>query len=146
MKIRVINGPNLNLLGQREPAVYGIRTLNEIEESLCTLGAELGVDVSFFQSNIEGELVEALQQAENLHDGVILNAAAYTHTSVAVRDAVSAISIPVVEVHLSNPQAREFFRRRSLLADVCAGSISGFGEESYALALLWFARQGKIEA
>lgn len=146
MKITVINGPNLNLLGQREPGVYGSRTLNEIEESLRKLGAESGVDVTCFQSNIEGELVDALQQAGSTDDGVILNAGAYTHTSVAVRDAVSAIRIPVVEVHLSNPQAREYFRRRSLLADVCAGSISGFGEESYALALLWFARRGKIKA
>jgi 3-dehydroquinate dehydratase-2 len=145
MKIMVINGPNLNLLGQREPAVYGSRTLKEIEESLRKLGAESGVDVACFQSNIEGELVEALQRAGPTDDGVILNAGAYTHTSVAVRDAVSAIRIPVVEVHLSNPQAREDFRRRSLLADVCAGSISGFGEESYALALVWFARRGKID-
>jgi 3-dehydroquinate dehydratase-2 len=145
MKITVINGPNLNLLGQREPAVYGSRTLQDIEESLRKLGAESGVDVTCFQSNIEGELVDALQQAGSTDDGVILNAGAYTHTSVAVRDAVSAIRIPVVEVHLSNPQAREYFRRRSLLAGVCAGSISGFGEKSYALALLWLARRGKIE-
>lgn len=145
MKIMLINGPNLNLLGQREPAVYGSRTLEEIEESLRKLGAESGIDLTCFQSNIEGELVDALQEAGSTHDGVILNAGAYTHTSVAVRDAVSSIEIPVVEVHLSNPQAREYFRRRSLLADVCAGSISGFGEDSYALALLWFVRLGQIE-
>lgn len=141
MKIQVINGPNLNLLGQREPTHYGNRTLAQIEESLARLGKQLGIDVSFFQSNREGELVDAIQQAGMDCEGVILNAGAYTHTSVAVRDAVAAITAPVVEVHLSNPQAREEFRQVSLLAGVCAGSISGFGEESYSLALLWFSRQ-----
>ena len=141
MKIQVINGPNLNLLGQREPAHYGSRTLAQIEESLVRLGNQLGIDVSFFQSNIEGELVDAIQRAGLDCQGVILNAGGYTHTSVAVRDAVAAVTTPVIEVHLSNPQAREEFRQVSLLAGVCAGSISGFGEESYSLALLWFSRQ-----
>ena len=141
MKIQVINGPNLNLLGQREPAHYGSRTLAQIEESLVRLGNQLGIDVSFFQSNIEGELVDAIQRASLDCQGVILNAGGYTHTSVAVRDAVAAVTTPVIEVHLSNPQAREEFRQVSLLAGVCAGSISGFGEESYSLALLWFSRQ-----
>ena len=141
MKITVINGPNLNLLGQREPEMYGGRTLVQIEESLKRQGKELGIEVNCIQSNIEGELVDALQQAGNSADGIILNGGAYTHTSVALRDAVAAIGIPVVEVHLTNPQAREEFRWTSLLADVCAGSISGFGEESYALALLWFERR-----
>jgi len=140
MKIVVINGPNLNLLGQREPGVYGSKTLKQIEEELSKLGAEIGIQVEFFQSNIEGEIVNALQSADGAARGVVLNAGGYTHTSVAIRDAAAGIRIPVVEVHLSNPQAREEFRRISLLAGVCAGSISGFGEESYALALLWFAR------
>ncbi len=141
MRIMVMNGPNLNLLGQREPGLYGNKTLPQIEESLTRLGKDLDVVVDCFQSNREGELVDALQKAGTDCDGVILNAGAYTHTSVAVRDAVSAIRIPVVEVHLTNPQAREEFRRVSLLADVAAGSISGFGAESYTLALLWFSRR-----
>ncbi len=138
MKVCVINGPNLNLLGEREPAVYGRKSLDEINQSLEQLGKLKGIEVDCFQSNIEGELVTALQRAGKDADGVILNAAAYTHTSVAIRDAVAAIKVPVVEVHLSNPQAREEFRHKSLLAGVCAGSISGFGEESYVLALLWY--------
>lgn len=141
MKVMVINGPNLNLLGQREPGVYGTRTLKQIEEDLGRLAQDTEIEVGFFQSNIEGELVDALQAAGLESDGVILNAGAYTHTSVAVRDAVAGIRVPVVEVHLSNPQAREEFRRVSLLSGVVAGSISGFGEQSYTLALLWFARR-----
>jgi 3-dehydroquinate dehydratase-2 len=141
MKIMVINGPNLNLLGQREPVHYGTRTLAQIEDSLTQLGKRVGIETSFFQSNVEGELVDALQRAGMDCQGVILNAGGYTHTSVAVRDAVAAIGVPVVEVHLSNPQAREDFRQISLLAGVCAGSVSGFGEESYSLALLWFSRR-----
>lgn len=144
MKIMVMNGPNLNLLGQREPGLYGNKTLSQIEESLTRLGRELDVEVTCFQSNREGELVDALQKAGTDCDGVILNAGAYTHTSVAVRDAVSAIRIPVVEVHLTNPHAREEFRRVSLLADVAAGSIAGFGAESYTLALLWFSRRSGV--
>jgi 3-dehydroquinate dehydratase II len=143
MKIVVMNGPNLNMLGQREPGLYGSKTLPEIEESLKDLGRELGIDVGCFQSNHEGELVDALQAAGRDSDGVILNAGAYTHTSVAVRDAVSAIRVPVVEVHLTNPHAREEFRRTSLLAGACAGSIAGFGAESYILALLWLSRRAK---
>ena len=141
MKIMVINGPNLNLLGQREPEVYGTETLGQIEESLVQAGREAGVEVTCFQSNIEGELVDALQKADKTVDGVILNAGAYTHTGVALHDAVAGIDVPVVEVHLSNPQAREDFRHRSLLAGVCAGSIAGFGADSYHLALYWFSRR-----
>jgi 3-dehydroquinate dehydratase-2 len=144
MKIMVMNGPNLNLLGQREPGLYGNKTLPQIEESLRVLGRELNIEIVCFQSNIEGELVDALQQAGRECQGVILNAGAYTHTSVAVRDAVSAIRIPVVEVHLTNPAAREEFRRVSLLSDVAAGSIAGFGAESYTLGLLWFSRRTVI--
>jgi len=140
MKVMVLDGPNLNMLGKREPALYGSKTLEDIQRDLRDLAAELGLGVSFFQSNVEGELVNALQQAGDTADGVILNAGAYTHTSVAVRDAVAAIRIPVIEVHLTNPQAREEFRHTSLLADVCAGSISGFGADSYILALLYFGR------
>jgi len=141
MKIMVMNGPNLNLLGRREPAIYGKQTLGEIEESLKVLGAELGLEIVCYQSNREGELVDALQEADSTCQGVVLNAGAYTHTSVAIRDAVAGISVPVVEVHLSNPLAREEFRKTSLLAGVSAGSISGLGAESYALALIWFARK-----
>ena len=140
MHIVVMNGPNLNMLGKREPELYGHRTMNDIEEYLRLLSKELGLEVTCFQSNMEGELVNALQQADEDAQGVVLNAGAYTHTSVAIRDAVASIVIPVVEVHLTNPIAREEFRRTSLLADVCIGSIAGFGEDSYVLALLWFAR------
>ncbi len=140
MNVVVVNGPNMNLLGKREPEMYGRKTLADIEADLSRLAGRIGIGISFVQSNIEGELVNALHEAGMAADGVILNAAAYTHTSVALRDAVAAIGIPVVEVHLTNPQAREEFRRTSLLADVCVGSISGFGPESYALALLYFQR------
>ncbi len=142
MLIYVINGPNLNLLGGREPEIYGDRTLAGIEEEMRDLARDSDMELSFFQSNHEGELVELIQKADLEADGVILNAAAYTHTSVALRDAVAAVGTPVVEVHLSNPQAREEFRRASYLAGVCVGSISGFGAESYTLALLWFQRLG----
>jgi 3-dehydroquinate dehydratase-2 len=141
MKVTVINGPNLNLLGRREPELYGSRTLAQIEEGLRQLGNTLGIELSCFQSNLEGEIVSAIQGAGQDSEGIILNAAAYTHTSVAVRDAILCCGKPVVEVHLTNPQGREIFRQTSLLADVCAGSIAGFGEESYALALLWFSRR-----
>lgn len=140
MKIFVINGPNLNLLGKREPGLYGSKTLAQIEEDLKNLAAELGVDVEFFQSNHEGELVDVLQRAGATAQGALLNAGAYTHTSVALRDAVLCCGVPVVEVHLTNPQAREDFRRVSYLADACAGTVAGFGWHSYVLGLLWFAR------
>ncbi len=141
MRIMVINGPNLNLLGQREPGIYGDQTLGWIEGELRDLGSELGMVVECLQSNHEGELVDLVQRGGRQSQGIVLNAGAYTHTSIALRDAVAAIAVPVVEVHLSNPAARESFRHVSYLAGVCAGSISGFGWQSYALALLWFARQ-----
>jgi 3-dehydroquinate dehydratase II len=145
MRITLINGPNLNLLGQREPHLYGNRTLKDIVHRLRELGKPSGIEIDDFQSNREGELVDALQKAGRESEGCILNAGAYTHTSVALRDAVSSISIPVVEVHLTNPQAREEFRRVSMLSGVAAGSICGFGEDSYVLALHWFSMKGLNE-
>jgi 3-dehydroquinate dehydratase-2 len=133
--ILVLHGPNLNLLGEREPQVYGSLSLTETDLRLKTLGSELGLDVRTFQSNSEGKLIDALHDARLWAKGVVFNPGGYTHTSVALRDAVSAIGLPVVEVHLSNVYAREEFRRRSLVSPVCAGTISGFGWRSYALAL-----------
>jgi 3-dehydroquinate dehydratase-2 len=137
-KIMVINGPSLNLLGQREPGLYGSQTLEEINEGLKLLASRWGMSLEFAQHNCEGKIVESLHRAGESFDGAILNAAAYTHTSVAIRDAVLAIGKPVVEVHLTNPAAREGFRRRSLLAGAALGSVSGFGAKSYELALYWF--------
>ncbi|MDR1546131.1 MAG: type II 3-dehydroquinate dehydratase [Deltaproteobacteria bacterium] len=138
-KIMVVNGPNLNLLGRREPDLYGALTLEAINAGLAALAAELGLAVDFFQSNHEGELVDALQRLGASRDGGVLNAGAYTHTSVALRDAVLACGRPVVEVHLTNPAARESFRHVSLLSGAAAGLIAGFGARSYELALRWFA-------
>ena len=135
--IVVINGPNLNMLGTREPEKYGNETLEAINSGLAEDASKLDFSLSFFQSNVEGEIVTAIQNAKDA-DGVILNAGAYTHTSVAIRDAISAIETPVVEVHLSNVFAREEFRHVSLISPVCRGSISGFGKQSYLLALFSF--------
>jgi 3-dehydroquinate dehydratase-2 len=133
--ILILHGPNLNLLGQREPDVYGIRTLADIDAALREMGETLGCEIAAFQSNHEGELIDALHRAHDQHDGVVFNPGGYTHTSVALRDAVAAIEIPVVEVHLSNVAARESFRHQSLIAPVCVGSINGFGWRSYLLGL-----------
>jgi 3-dehydroquinate dehydratase II len=134
LKIQIINGPNLNLLGEREIKIYGSTSFEDFYQELKEIySAE--VQLSYFQSNIEGELVDKIQEAGKKADGVILNAAAYTHTSVAIRDAIAAIKIPVVEVHISNVYAREEFRHHSLIAPVCKGVISGFGLDSYVLAL-----------
>jgi 3-dehydroquinate dehydratase II len=133
--VLVLHGPNLNLLGMREPEVYGRMTLEEIDRRLVEIGVELGFEVRSRQSNHEGELIDALHEARTSTRGVIFNPAGYTHTSVALRDAVAAIEIPVIEVHLSNTQAREDFRAKSLIAPVCRGSIAGFGWYSYFLGL-----------
>ena len=134
-KILVLHGPNLNLLGAREPEVYGTETLEEINAGLTALAAELSMETRALQSNSEEALIEALHAAREWADGVVFNPGAFTHTSVALRDAIAAVELPVVEVHLSNIYARESFRRESLLAPVCVGSISGFGADSYALGL-----------
>jgi 3-dehydroquinate dehydratase-2 len=135
MKILFLNGPNLNLLGQREPEVYGRTTLAEVEGEVRKQAGKLGVDVDFRQSNLEGELVAWIQQAKGSVDVIVLNAAAYTHTSIALRDAISAVGVPTIEIHLSNIHAREEFRHKSLIAPVCVGQICGFGPQSYILGL-----------
>jgi len=135
MKILCLNGPNLNLLGQREPAVYGRTTLAEIEARVHKRSAQLGATAEFRQSNLEGELISWIQEARDRFDVIVLNAAAYTHTSVAMRDAIAAVGIPTIEVHLSNVHAREKFRHKSLIAPVCVGQIAGFGANSYVLAI-----------
>lgn len=135
MKILIINGPNLNLLGKREPDIYGTFTLDEINARVAALAAELGTEVTFFQSNHEGELVQKIQDAMGVFQAIVMNPGAYTHTSVALRDAIVSTGIPVVETHISNIYRREEFRRHSYISGVAVGQISGFGPESYLLAL-----------
>ncbi|MBM4155060.1 MAG: type II 3-dehydroquinate dehydratase [Lentisphaerae bacterium] len=135
MKILVLNGPNLQLLGRREPDVYGRVTLAEIRRQLDRRARALKVSLDFLQSNVEGELVTAVGESAGRYDGVVFNPAAYTHTSVALHDAIKASGVPCVEVHLSNVAAREDFRRRSYTAPVCIGQVAGFGADSYLLAL-----------
>ena len=135
MKILVLHGPNLNLLGEREPALYGTLTLAEIDARIATRGTELGVEVRSAQSNIEGVLVDTIQDARTWAAGIILNAGGYSHTSVAIRDAVASITIPTVSVHLTNPAAREEFRQTDILATATKGAVAGFGWRSYLVAL-----------
>ena len=134
-KILVIHGPNLNLLGQREPGVYGTVTIDDINDGMKKLAKEKGVELAIFQSDHEGHIVERIGKAKGNFDAIIINPAAYTHTSIAIRDAISAVSIPTVEVHLSNIYSREEFRHTSLVAPVARGQISGFGKMSYLLGL-----------
>ena len=135
MKILVLNGVNLNLTGRREKGVYGSETLEDINKEIAAYAKERGAETAFFQSNLEGEICTAIQQAEGKYDGIVLNAGAFTHYSYAIRDAIASVSVPVVEVHLSNVHAREEFRRNSVLTPVCRGEVLGFGKNSYILAL-----------
>ena len=135
MRVLYLNGPNLNLLGTRETNVYGKVTLAEIEKQVREHAAKLGAGMDFRQSNSEGDLVAWIQQAKEQYEVIVLNAAAYTHTSVALRDAISAVGLPTIEIHLSNVYAREDFRQKSLISGVCVGQITGFGPYSYILAL-----------
>ncbi len=144
-KFLLLNGPNLNLLGAREPQVYGTETLDAIVADLQAYASQRGAELRAYQSNAEGSLIDAIQEARTWADGIILNAGAYTHTSIALRDAVASVDVPVVEVHLSNVYAREEFRRHSVLAPVCLGVISGFGRWSYFLGLDALLRQGSVE-
>jgi len=135
MKVLVINGPNLDLLGERQPDLYGKLTLKEINEKMVQLAKELKCEIEFFQSNHEGKIVDTIGEARGKFDFLIINPAAYTHTSVAIRDAIVGAGVPTIEVHLSNIYAREEFRRKSLIAPVAIGQICGFGPDGYLLAL-----------
>jgi 3-dehydroquinate dehydratase II len=141
VKIAVVNGPNLNLLGTREPALYGSDTLADIERSLRGVATELGAELSFSQHNGEGEMIDAIHALRGRADGVVINAGAYTHTSIAIRDALSAVSLPFVEVHLTNVYAREPERRHSMLASAAVGVVCGLGAYGYELALRGLTRK-----
>lgn len=143
----VVEGPNLNMLGIRRPDIYGEQTLPELHEKLKVLASQLGAEIYFFQSNHEGQIVEEIQKAYGVYDYLIINAAAYTHTSIAIRDAIEAVGIPAIEVHLSNIYAREPFRHVSLLTSVCQGQICGFGYLGYEMALrIAVSRLKELEA
>lgn len=135
MKILLINGANLNMLGTREPEKYGSTTLKDIESGVIQRGNELGVQVDVWQSNHEGEIVDKIQSAKGVYDGILINAGGYTHTSVVIRDAIASVQIPTVEIHMTNIHAREEFRHTSLLSGVCIAQVVGFKELSYTLAL-----------
>ena len=139
-KILIINGPNLNLLGTREPEIYGKLTLKDIETALTNAAQKYGVELECFQSNHEGEIVDKICSAKNIFDAIIINPAAYTHTSVAIRDALAAVEIATIEVHISNIYSREQFRHNSLIAPVCVGQISGLGLDGYIAALNFFCK------
>ncbi len=134
-KILVINGPNINMLGKREPEIYGAQTMDSINERLMNEAKALSCEIDFYQSNIEGELVTKIQQTQGVYDGIIINPAAYTHTSVALRDALASVTTPAIEVHISNIHKREEFRHHSYTAASCIGQICGLGAEGYILAL-----------
>ena len=134
--IIIINGPNLNLLGEREQSQYGSITFDELKKNCSNKGKELGVNIDFIQSNIEGEIVTKIQDSRNSFDGIIINAAGFTHTSVAIRDALDVFKKPIVEVHISNIYKREDFRRKSLISDIVSGGIFGLGPEGYILAII----------
>ena len=136
MKIAVIQGPNLNMLGIRETNIYGPMKLEDIHTQMKAVAEQNGFEIEFFQSNLEGEIVDKIQECLGDADGIIINPAAYTHTSIAIRDALNAVKLPAVEVHISNIAAREEFRKKSLISDVCAGTIAGFGPFSYHLAMI----------
>ena len=135
MKILLINGANLNMLGSREPEKYGSTTLKDIESGVIQRGNELGVQVDVWQSNHEGDIVDKIQSAKGVYDGILINAGGYTHTSVVIRDAIASVQIPTVEIHMTNIHAREEFRHTSLLSGVCIAQVVGFKELSYTLAL-----------
>lgn len=139
-KILIINGPNLNLLGTREPEIYGTTTLKDIETELKNKAEKLNVEIECFQSNHEGEIVDKIHSAKNNFDAIIINPAAYTHTSVAIRDAFASVEIPAIEVHISNVYSREEFRHNSLIAPVVVGQIAGLGIKGYLLALEYFGK------
>ncbi len=136
MKVMVIQGPNLNMLGIREQQIYGMMKLEEIHTQMKAFADANGMEIEFFQSNFEGELVDKIQECMGEADGIIINAGAYTHTSIAIRDAIAAVQLPTIEVHLSNVYRREEFRHKSMLAPACAGVITGFGPFSYHLAMV----------
>ena len=135
-KIIIINGPNLNLLGEREQSQYGKITFDELKENCINKSKELGLDIEFFQSNVEGELVNSIQDSIKKYDGIIINAAAFTHTSVAIRDALSIFKKPIIELHISNIYKREEFRHKSLISDIVTGGIFGLGSDGYILAII----------
>ena len=135
-KILIINGPNLNLLGEREQSQYGSTSINQLKENCIKKGQEIGLDIEFAQSNVEGELVNIIQGARKTFDGMIINAAGFTHTSVAIRDALDLFKKPIIELHLSNIYKREEFRHKSLISDVVTGGIFGLGAEGYILAII----------
>ncbi|NPA55465.1 MAG: type II 3-dehydroquinate dehydratase [Epsilonproteobacteria bacterium] len=136
MKIVVIQGPNLNMLGIREQNIYGAMKLEDIHNQMKAVAEQNGFDIEFFQSNLEGEIVDKIQECLGDADGIIINPAAYTHTSIAIRDALRAVQLPTIEVHISNIAAREEFRKKSLISDICAGTIAGFGPFSYHLGMI----------
>jgi 3-dehydroquinate dehydratase-2 len=142
-KVLVINGPNLNMLGIREPGIYGSLTLEDINAGLSQTGMDNDIQLDFFQSNIEGEIINKIHESSQNYYGIILNAGAYTHYSIAIRDAISSVKDPVIEVHLSNIHKREEFRHKSVIAPVCIGQVSGFGKYSYEMALFYFINQSK---